>query len=89
MADRKNLNQVVISALKGCTTEVLIEDTFEKYSIKGPAVRIDYLNAAMGNPRTFFSAEPPVKVKYEVTIKMFLAGTWQLAALYEKAGLGL
>jgi hypothetical protein len=85
--NKKGLNPVVISALKGCTTEDVIKDTFEKYAIKAPVMRIDYLNAAMGDPKTFFSADPPVDLKYEVTLRMFLAGTWKLAALYEKAGL--
>jgi hypothetical protein len=48
---------------------------------------LDYLNKAMGNPQTFFSSEaPPVETLYEVTVRMFLAGSWKLAALYEKAG---
>jgi hypothetical protein len=87
MANRKGLNPVVISALKGCTTEDVIRDTFERYTITPLAKRIAYLNAAMGNPQTFFSAKPPTDVEYEVTIRMFLTGTWKLAEVYEKAGL--
>jgi hypothetical protein len=86
MTDKKTLNPVVIGALKGCTTKDEVKDTFERYAINPLEVRINYLNTAMGNPQTFFSAKPPVDVEYEVTLRMFLAGTWKLAALYEKAG---
>jgi hypothetical protein len=88
MTGKKELNQVVIGALKVCTARPQIDDTFEKYSIVEQSLRVNYLNTAMGNPKTFFSSENlPVEMQYEVTIRMFLAGTWKLATLYEKAGL--
>ncbi|MDR1218442.1 MAG: hypothetical protein LBK73_02405 [Treponema sp.] len=80
-------SNIIIGALKECVSRDGLEDTFNKYAIPEPLNRINYLNEAMGNPQTFFSSEsPPTETLYEVTIRMFLAGSWKLAALYEKAG---
>jgi hypothetical protein len=88
MPDTKTLNAAVVAALRSCSTRPLIDDIFEKFAVTALPARIGYLNEAMGSPKTFFSSEsPPIEMRYEVTLRMFLAGTWKLAALYEKAGL--
>jgi hypothetical protein len=85
--NKRELNPVLVSALKACVTEDTIRDTFERYAVTAPAIRTDYLNAAMGDPQTFFVPKPSVDDEYAVTLQMFLTGTWKLNALYERAGL--
>jgi hypothetical protein len=81
------LNPVIVGELQDCSTSRLIGDTFNKYAITPFEERVVYLNQAMGNPQTFFSSENLAdEMRYEVTERMFLSGTWKLAELYKKAG---
>ncbi|MDR1956947.1 MAG: hypothetical protein LBQ30_08850 [Treponema sp.] len=81
-------NEVVVSALKACTSQEVIEDTFGKYGIDDLALRSKYLTRSMGSPETFFSlGKPSAETEYQMTVQMFLAGTWKLNALYDKLGL--
>ncbi|MDR2602327.1 MAG: hypothetical protein LBC53_07750 [Spirochaetaceae bacterium] len=87
MNEVKERGNIIIGALKECVSKEDIEDTFNKYDIPELLQRVDYLNGAMGNPQTFFSSEDiQPETLYEITISMFVAGSWKLAALYEKAG---
>jgi len=52
-------------------------------------MRIVKLNDSMGNPQTFFSSDKiSVDDEYELTIQMFLTGSWKLSEYYERLGIG-
>jgi hypothetical protein len=50
----KELDKIVIGALKEYTSRASIKDTFKRYDITDIQKRVDKLNQYMGNPRTFF-----------------------------------
>ena len=84
------LDNIVVGALKGCSSRESIENTFNLYKISEKAERIDKLNTCMGNPETFFSSEKiSVDDKYELTIQMFLTESWKLAELYDRVLVGV
>jgi len=77
--------KIVVGALKECGSREDIEDVFKRFDINDPPVRIDRLNDCMGNPQTFFSTgEISIEDKYELTIQMFLTGSWKLAEYYNR-----
>jgi hypothetical protein len=82
-------DKIIVGALKGCSSRVSVEDTFDLYSIEEKSERIDKLNICMGNPQTFFSNEVSVDAKYELTIQLFLTGSWKLSEIYDRIGVGV
>jgi len=83
-------DNIVIGALKGCSSRESIEDIFTLFKIDDKTVRIDKLNDSMGNPQTFFSSNKiSVDDEYELTIQMFLTGSWKLSEYYERLGIGV
>ena len=83
-------NNIVVGALKGCSSRESIENTFRLYQIDEKTERINKLNNCMGDPQTFFSSDKvSTDDKYELTIQMFLTGSWKLAELYDRMGVGI
>ena len=81
-------NNIVTSALKGCGSKESIEDVFALFQIGDKTERIVKLNDSMGNPQTFFSSnEISIEDKYELTVQMFLTGSWKLSEYYERLGI--
>jgi len=77
----------IVGSLKECASKKLVEETFTLHKVTEESKKIGYLNLCMGNPETFYAKGGiELKEKYEVTLQMFLAGTWKLNALYEKLG---
>jgi hypothetical protein len=85
MEERDN---IIIGALKECTTKALLEETFMLYKIVDTQERIDKLNRCMGDPQTFFSSgKVSLEETYELTIQMFLTMSWKLNDIYDRMGL--
>ena len=79
-------DNILIWALKGCSSRASVEETLTLYKVKDKAERIDRLNDCMGNPQTFFSSDINTDDKYELTIQMFLSGSWKLSEIYDRLG---
>jgi hypothetical protein len=85
----ENQGKIIAGALKECGTRELVEDVFSRFQIDHKADRIASLNECMGNPQTFFSADlVSEEDKYELTVQMFLAGSWKLKEYYDRMGFG-
>jgi hypothetical protein len=83
-------DKIIVGALKGCSSRTSIEDTFKLYNIIEKPERISKLNICMGNPQTFFSSDNvSIDDKYELTIQMFLTGSWKLSEIYDRIGVGV
>ena len=83
-------DKIIVGALKECGSKESIEETFDLYKIDEKTERINKLNNCMGDPQTFFSSEKiTVDDKYELTIQMFLTGSWKLAAIYDRIGVSV
>lgn len=81
-------NQVLIGAIRGCSTRNDLETTFDLFKVNDLEARYDTLVEAMYNPQMFFSnGVPDVKQKYELTVEMFLTMEWKLSEMYEKMGI--
>ena len=84
----EELDKIVVSALKACTTRAYIEDTFRRYDVTDTQEKIDKLNQCMGDPQTFFSpGDVSLEETYELTIQMFLTMSWKLNEIYDRMGL--
>jgi len=83
--DEDNDN-ILIGALKGCSSRASVEKTLTLYKVEDKSERIDRLNDCMGNPQTFFSSDVSTDDKYELTIQMFLSGSWKLSEIYDRLG---
>ena len=87
MEDR---DKIVIGALKECSSRESIEDTFSLFQIGDKKARVGRLNDSMGNPQTFFSSDKiSVDDEYELTVQMFLTGSWKLSEYYNRLGIGV
>lgn len=84
------VNNQLLGALQNSITESEVDDCFNRFNVTDYEDKIDYLNTAMYSPQTFFSSGEKISLaqKYELTLQMFLAGTWRLYTYYEKLGLG-
>lgn len=81
-------NKIISKALSECLTKEDIEKLFEMFEVKSKQTRINLLNDCMGNPQTFFSSgDVDLHNKYELTIQMFLTGSWKINLYYEKMGI--
>ena len=81
--------RIVAGALKECNSRKSIEDIFRRFDVEDKAVRVDRLNDCMGNPQTFFtSGTVTTEEIYELTIQMFLTGSWKLSEKYKQLGIG-
>ena len=81
-------NQVLVGAIRGCSTREDLETTFDLFKKSDLQERYDILVEAMYNPQMFFSnASPALRQKYELTVEMFLTMEWKLSELYEKMGM--
>lgn len=76
-------SEVLVSALAGCTSRALVEDTFNRYQVSDLATRTQYMNECMGNPKTFFCSGDNPSKKYEATLQMLIAGHWKLFKSYK------
>ena len=88
--NNKKINTPLVGALQKSTTKDDVSNCFRLFDVTEYKDKIDYLNIAMYSPQTFFSSgtEISLEQKYELTLQMFLAGTWKLYTYYEKLGLG-
>ena len=76
--------EVLVSALAGCSSRALVEDTFSRFQVTDLSARTQYMNECMGNPKTFFcSGSDNVQKKYEATLQMLIAGHWKLINSYK------
>ena len=83
-------DKIIVGALKECGSRESIENTFTLFGIGDKACRVTRLNDCMGNPQTFFSSDNiSVEDKYELTIQMFLTGSWKLSEYYKRLGIGI
>jgi len=88
MSEEKD--KIIVGALKECGSKESIENVFNLFGINDKADRISRLNDCMGNPQTFFSSDNiSVEEKYELTIQMFLTGSWKLSEYYKRLGIGV
>jgi len=76
----------IIYKLKKCSSRESIEDVFMLFKTNDKVERVAKLNASMGNPQTFFFSDAVISVddEYELTIQMFLTGSWKLIKNYER-----
>ena len=82
--------KIVAGALRECESKEAIEDVFNRFVIDDRGNRIDRLNDCMGNPQTFFtSGEISLDDKCELTVQMFLTGSWKLAEYYDRLNIGV
>ena len=79
-------DNIIVGALKGCSSRASVEETFELYKVEDKSERIARLNDRMGNPQTFFSSDMSTDDKYELTVQMFLNGSWKLSEIYDRLG---
>jgi hypothetical protein len=88
MSEEKD--KIIVGALKECSSRESIENIFNLFGIDDKSGRVGRLNDCMGNPQTFFSSDNiSVDDKYELTIQMFLTGSWKLSEYYERLGIGV
>jgi hypothetical protein len=79
-------DNIITYKLKKCSSRESIENFFTQFKINDKVKRIAKLNDIMGNPQTFFFSDGEITVddKYELTIQMFLTGSWKLTKYYER-----
>jgi len=88
MSEEKD--KIIVGALKECSSRESIENVFNLFKIDDKADRISRLNDCMGNPQTFFSSDKiSIEDEYELTIQMFLTGSWKLSEYYRRLGIGV
>ena len=81
-------NQVLIGAIRGCSTREDLETTFDLFKVTDYEDRYNVLVEAMYNPQMFFSnGSPAIEQKYELTVEMFLTMEWKLSEMYERMGI--
>lgn len=81
---QKRDDDVIIGALRACTTRSQIENIFNRFEIpeKDLEIRTSLLLNAMGDPEVFFSVGSPTEQeKYELIIQMFLSMTWKYSLM--------
>jgi hypothetical protein len=83
-------DKIIVGALKECGSRESIENIFNLFGIDDKSGRVGRLNDCMGNPQTFFSSDKiSIEDEYELTIQMFLTGSWKLSEYYERLGIGV
>ena len=88
MSEEKD--KIIVGALKECSSRESVENIFKLFGIDDTAGRVGRLNDCMGNPQTFFSSDKiSAEEVYELTIQMFLTGSWKLSEYYERLGIGV
>ena len=81
-------NQVLIGAIRGCSTRNDLDTTFDLFKIDDLEKRYEALVEAMYSPKMFFSnGSPELRQKYELTVEMFLTMEWKLSEMYDKLGM--
>ena len=81
--------QVLIGAIRACTTRSDLDSTFELFNVSDTQEKYNILVEAMYNPEMFFSlGDPVLEQRFELAVEMFLTMTWKVSALYEKLEIG-
>lgn len=81
-------HDIVVSALKACSSRARVDELFGKYDVHESKLRIELLREAMGNPETFYSHKLPEDEMYQQEVSMLLTKAWEINELYAKGALG-
>lgn len=81
-------HDIVVSALKSCSSRNGVDELFGKYEVHENKLRIELLREAMGNPETFYSHELPEDKMYQQEVSMLLTKAWEINELYVRGSLG-
>jgi hypothetical protein len=87
MDNKKNTN-IIVGALRECTTRKDLEDVFRRFKHTELSEKISLLLEAMGNPQVFFSNGTPTdEQRYELAIQMFLTMSWKFSLICRERAL--
>lgn len=81
-------HDIVVSALKSCSSRNGVDELFGKYEVHENKLRIELLREAMGNPETFYSHKLPEDEMYQQEVSMLLTKAWEINELYVRGSLG-
>lgn len=84
------MDERLIVSLRETTTREKVEDSFNKFAVTDLSEKIEYLDKAMYSPQVFYSSGENTNLadRYELTLQVFLKGSWKLQEYYAKLGLG-
>ena len=82
---------IIVGAIRACQTRAELENVFELFAVSGLKERYALLNKAMYGPRVFYSFGENTNQadRYELTLQVFLKGSWKLQEYYEKLRVGV
>jgi len=87
------MNEALVVALRTTKTKDDIESMFTRFEVQDMQEKIDHLDKAMYADEVFYSSgneknTPQIlSQKYDITLGMFLDGSWRIAELYDRLGL--
>lgn len=87
------MDDALIAALRTKNTKDEVEKMFAMFGVKDIQSKIDHLDKAMYADQVFYSignkadGADILLQKYNITLGMFIDGSWRIAELYDKLGL--
>ena len=81
-------HDIVVSALKSCSSRAGVDELFGKYDVHESKLRIELLREAMGSPETFYSHKLPEDEMYQQEVSMLLTKAWEINELYVRGSPG-